>query len=87
MSVKPNAFQNEVFPEDFYLPEGIINIGANAFKGATFSGDFSLAASVATLENGSFNGAIFMKGLKVLKTTTYTKGTALAMCTHSAGYD
>ncbi len=87
MSVKPNTFQNEVLPEDFYLPGGIVNIGVNAFKGATFSGDFSIAASVATLGDNSFHGAKFLKGLKVLKTTTYTKGSAFSASIKQPDFD
>ncbi len=54
----PNAFANATLPSDFYLPEGLEQIGNNAFAAAIMSNeDFDLPTTLKIIGNDAFADA------------------------------
>ncbi len=86
MVVKPDTFQNEVFPEEFQLPDGIKHIGDNVFRGSTFNGDIRFPVSVIDMGKLVLSNAILKKGMFVGQHTTYIAGSFSLGFTYPSNY-
>ncbi len=79
MHVKANAFQDETFPDDFYIPEGITGIDEHAFKGSTFNGILRLPSSIIELKEKAFENIELKQTLFVPLNAVDADGSTFSM--------
>ncbi len=79
MHVKANAFQDETFPDDFYIPDGITGIDEHAFKGSTFNGILHLPSSIIELKEKAFENIELKQTLFVPLNAVDADGSAFSM--------